>query len=906
MKRITIGMLAHVDAGKTTLSEGLLYTGHAIRHLGRVDNQDTFLDTDDMERARGITIFSKQAILAAEEEVLTLLDTPGHVDFSAEMERTLAVLDYAVLVINGADGVQAHTRTLWKLLEQHNIPVFLFVNKMDQPGAVEGEMLLRLQSQLSANCVTFSKYQEVWGEKEPEAVFEAPDEEFFDTLAMCDEGCMEEFLEKGRVCDDIITAAVKKRHVFPCFFGSALRLWGVEKLLAALRRFTAMPRYPEEFGARVYKIARDEQDNRLTYLKVTGGTLRVRQNIGEDKVNQIRLCSGTKYETVTEAEAGTICAVTGLCGSYAGQGIGITAGTVRGVLEPVLNYRMVLPKDCAPSKLLLSLRELEEEEPQLNIAWNEELQELHVRLMGEVQTEILKNIIRERFGVTVGFDEGRVVYKETVAKAVEGIGHFEPLRHYAEVHVVIEPGAPGSGVTVASDCSEDILERSWQRLVMTHLAEREHVGVLTGSGLTDVKLTLVSGRAHKKHTEGGDFRQAAYRAVRQGLMKAESILLEPFYRFTLDIPSKMIGRAMTDIERMSGSCMPPQILGERAVLTGRGPVVTMRNYQKEVSAYCRGEGRLELMAEGYGPCHNPEEVIAVRGYDPEADVRNPAASVFCSEGTGFVVPWDEVEDYMHMEAVLREDGVRRRAQREDYYGYRSGQAEKTESGERYLQEQSIGTEEIDAILARTTHANSHDKSAVKRWGRKGQEPKQQEAVVRSWRREEKKEKYLLVDGYNIIFAWEELRAIAAVNADGARGRLLDILCDYQGIRGMSLIVVFDAYRVKRHDTEYLDYHNIHVVYTKEAETADRYIERFAHENGRKYDVTVATSDGLEQIIIRGQGCALLSARDFEKEVRTARENMAESYNARKKEGKNYLGEHMPEMERNGEDEIQKS
>ena len=876
MKNIVIGMLAHVDAGKTTLSEGLLYTGNVIRKLGRVDNQDAFLDTDKLERLRGITIFAKQAVIRTQNTYFTLLDTPGHVDFSAEMERTLAVLDYAVLVISGADGVQAHTRTVWKLLSQYNIPTFIFVNKMDQQGTDRERLIGELQRELSGCCIDFDEDKEL----------------LFENLAMCDEACMEEFLESGAVNERTMAEAVRRRNVFPCVFGSALKLTNVDRLFELLDEYTIMPEYPkEEFGARVYKISRDEQDNRLTYMKVTSGLLKVRQLIGEDKAAQLRIYSGSRYETCDTVYPGMICAAAGLNGTYPGQALGCAVGNVHAVLEPVLDYRINPIDDITPAKLLMYLKELEEEEPQLNIVWSEELSELHVKLMGEVQTEVLKSIIRDRFGVNVEFDEGSVVYKETVAGKSEGIGHFEPLRHYAEVHILIEPGERGSGITISSECREDILDRNWQRLIMTHLAEREHKGVLTGSVLTDVHFTLLTGRAHQKHTEGGDFRQAVYRAVRQGLMKAENVLLEPYYSFTLELPQSYLGRAMTDVERMYGQCASPQLIEGRAILTGRAPVVTMRNYQREVNAYTRGEGHLSLFSDGYDVCHNPEEVIEERMYDADADTANPSSSVFCAHGSGFVVPWDEVEDYMHLEAVLLDDGSLRDLNEEELKLINPEVARRERDGEDDYY--ALGTEEIDAIIARTSHANSHDKGAVKQWKRRASSGTSVYDYGTSQKsvKNDKKEKYLLVDGYNVIFAWESLKDVAAVNIDGARGKLLDVLCNYQGIKKVNLIAVFDAYRVPGHETEYLDYHNIHVVYTKEAETADRYIERFAHENGAKYDVTVVTSDGLEQIIIRGQGCHLLSSRDFEKEVAAASEKLAEDYRASRSSDKNYLGDH---------------
>lgn len=912
MKNIVIGMLAHVDAGKTTLSEGLLYKASVIRRAGRVDNQDTFFDTDKMERARGITIFSKQARIVTDEGVYTLLDTPGHVDFSAEMERTLAVLDYAVLVISGSDGVQAHTKTVWKLLNQYNVPTFIYVNKMDMPGTDKVQLFDELSKQISGCIIDFTgvdcqnisanDYYESAKLFGGDAGGQA---EFFENLAMCDEECMEEFMENGSIDYKTIVSAIKKRRIFPCMFGSALRMEGVEEFLNLLRTHTVMGEYKETFGARVLKITRDEQDNRLTHLKITGGTLKVKQELMEEKVNQIRLYNGTKFETTAEASQGCVCAVMGLTGTYPGQGIGSCVGDISAMLEPVLNYKITLPREVSPSQMLLKLKELEEEEPELGVTWDEELKELHVKLMGEVQTEVLANILLERYDVRVSFDEGKVLYKETINNTVEGVGHFEPLRHYAEVHLILEPGPKGSGIKIETNCREEVLEKNWQRLIVTHLNERKHLGVLTGSPITDVKITLASGRAHNKHTEGGDFRQATYRAVRQGLMQAESVLLEPYYTFTIDVPTSLIGRVMTDVERMCGTCTPTETYGDRTTLVGRAPVITMRNYQKEINAYSHGEGTITFLPDGYDVCHNPEEVVDRLHYDPDADTRNPAASVFCAHGSGFIVTWDQVFDYMHIDAMLLEDGNIRDESEEIF----TLKAPTLSSGE------PIGTEEVDAIIGKLLYSNSHDKDAVKRWGTKKTELKQvvdysAGAKGRPSDRNSgnglgsgsghglggnsgkgpQKDKYLLVDGYNIIFAWEELNDIAQVNIDGARGRLLDIMCNYQGIKKVNLIVVFDAYRVKGHDTEYLDYHNIHVVYTKEAETADRYIERFAHENASKFDVMVATSDGLEQIIIRGAGCHLISAREFEKEVKDSIAAMQENYIANKTSDKNYIGD----------------
>ena len=870
-KRICIGILAHVDAGKTTLSEALLYQSGAIRHLGRVDNRDAYLDTNEMERERGITIFSKQAEFALGEKQFTMLDTPGHVDFSAEMERTLQVLDYAVLVVSGADGVQGHTRTLWKLFEKYQVPVFVFINKMDQPGTDKEALLRELRSEFSGSCVDFGN----------------SGENFYEELAMCgEEELLEHFMETGEVEEEEILRLIGMRQVFPCYFGSALKLEGIIEFVRGLEKYTCVPEYPESFGARVFKITRDNAGNRLTHMKITGGSLKVKDIVGEEKVNQIRIYSGEKYETVNEAEAGMVCAVTGLTGGRPGEGLGIERGTNLPILEPVLTFQVRLPEGYDAALALPKLRQLEEEEPQLHILWKEELQEIQVQLMGEVQIEILKRMILKRFDLEVEFGTGNIVYKETIANLVEGVGHFEPLRHYAEVHLLLEPLERGLGLQFDTDCSEDILDKNWQRLILTHLMEKEHKGVLTGSAVTDMKVTLVGGRAHTKHTEGGDFRQATYRALRQGLMQAESVLLEPFYNFRLELPEQMVGRAMTDIEKMHGSLNAPELEHGRAILTGSAPVSLMQDYPREVTAYSKGTGRISMELAGYQPCHNPGEVMERIGYDPLRDVANTPDSVFCAHGAGFVVSWNEVADYMHVESCLspaKKELVPIQPVRRD-----AGSEE----------EAWIGTEEIDAILEKTFCANTRDKARVKNGVLKRKRAaesstyktagRQSEPVVRSYQPKPNAEEYLLVDGYNVIYAWEDLKELAEVNIDGARGKLLDILCDYQGIRGCQLIAVFDAYRVAGHVTEIFDYHNIHVVYTKEAETADQYIEKFAHENGRKYRVTVATSDGLEQIIIRGAGCALISARELKIEIGQAKERIRREYEEGKNGGRSFL------------------
>ncbi len=877
-KRLCIGILAHVDAGKTTLSEAMLYTCGVIRKLGRVDSRDAFLDTYEMERERGITIFSKQAMLRTDDLEISLLDTPGHVDFSAEMERTLQVLDYAILVVSGMDGVQGHTRTLWKLLERYQVPTYLFINKMDQQGTDPAGLMTEIKEKLSDNCTDF-------GTEDKSSIYES--------AALCEEALLNQYLEQGEISDRDIARLIVERKIFPCYFGSALKMDGVKSLLDGIRNYGMCPEFGTELGARVFKILRDTQGNRLTYVKITGGALKVKDVLSylpknaedgriAEKVNQIRIYSGEKYETVDVAEAGCICALTGLTGTYPGQGLGMEKDSPEPVLEPVLTYQMILPQEVHPAAFLPKLRMLEEEDPMLHVLWSEELQEIQVQVMGQVQLEILQRQIRERFDVLVVFGAGKIVYKETIADRVEGIGHFEPLRHYAEVHLILEPGEPGSGMQFILGCSEEMLDKNWQRLILTHLEERTHRGVLTGSPLTDVKITVAGGRAHLKHTEGGDFRQATYRAVRQGLMQAQSILLEPYYDFVLELPSEHVGRAMTDMSQREAETEAPEIDGNRALLKGRGPVSTLWDYAKEVAAYTRGEGSFSCVTGGYGPCHNAQEIVDEIGYIPEEDMANPTGSVFCSHGSGFYVEWDKVPQYMHVESVMGASGETP-DEESVWQEYQMRRSREQESSEQW-----IGVDEVDRILDRTFYANRKEGFTPHK-GIAHRKRQTKQAQVREYGQGNakpaiKREKYLLVDGYNVIFAWEELNELAKVNIDGARGRLMDILCDYQGIRKCHLIVVFDAYRVKGHPTEISDYHNIHVVYTKEAETADQFIEKFAHENGRKYDVTVATSDGLEQIIIRGQGCGLISAREFEKEVASVKKGVVSRLQEQKQSG----------------------
>ena len=867
---LNVGLLAHVDAGKTTLSESILYQSGAIRNLGRVDHQDAFLDTDEMERERGITIFSKQAVLTWKDTEITLLDTPGHVDFSAEMERVLQVLDCAVLVISGADGVQGHTETLWKLLTRYGIPVFLFVNKMDQEGTDCGKLLAELKSRFSEGCIDFGRV-------------ETGAEEVIEEIAVCDEQTMEEYLEKGSVAAASIRRLVAERKIFPCYFGSALHLQGVEELMNGICTYQMQKEYPAVFGAKVYKIARDGQGNRLTYLKVTGGTLKVKDVIGEngDKVNQIRVYSGEKYELLSEADAGKVCAVTGLAETYPGQGLGAEKDSELPILEPVLTYRIILPDDCNVHTMLRDLKLLEEEEPELHVVWIEKSQEIHVQLMGDVQIEILQRIIKERFGVLVEFGEGSIVYKETIAAPVEGVGHFEPLRHYAEVHLRLEPGERGSGIQFDSECSEDVLDRNWQRLVLTHLEEKEHKGVLTGSVITDMKITLTSGKAHLKHTEGGDFRQATYRAVRQGLKKAESVLLEPYYEFRIELPSENVGRAMTDIQNRFGKFEAPETLGEMTVLTGIAPVSTLSGYQKDVIAYT---GRISLTLKGYDLCHNQEEVVAARGYDSELDLANPTGSVFCAHGAGFVVDWDEVEEYMHMERTLDQTGE-------------EGLAEVTLPKRRHSSIE-LTQEELDAIYVRTPDPVKQNHGPVTVCAKeKDREPGSAYTDPKWERRRREKEgrqEYLLVDGYNIIFSWEELRELSEKDIGAARGKLADILSNYQGYRKCTLILVYDAYKVEGNPGEVMKYHNIYIVYTKEAETADQYIEKTVRRIAKDAAVTVATSDGLEQVIILGQGANRMSAPGLKEEIERTLAEVRGEHLGKKGSVGNYLFDYLDE------------
>lgn len=860
MKRLAVGILAHVDAGKTTLSESLLFESGMIKKLGRVDNQDAFLDTEELERSRGITIFSKQAIIRCEDTIITLLDTPGHIDFSAEMERTLWVMDYAVLVISGADGVQGHTLTLWRLLERYGIPTFLFINKMDQPGTDKEKLIQDIRKEFGEGCIDFTTSDQNLLEEQ---------------IVVCDDFLMESYLAGNTITKDNISDMIFERKIFPCYFGSALKLDGVDIFLREMLAYMKDRKTEQEFGARIFKIARDNQGNRLTYMKITGGCLRVKDSLAgtvqsslrgtddaehpdsvhaekwEEKINQIRIYTGDKYEAVNEAYPGVVCAVTGLTHTYPGEGIGIEKGTDIPVMEPVLTYSVELPEGMDAAVMLPLLRQLEEEEPELHILWQEENRSIQVKLMGEVQIEVVKRLIADRFGVEIDFGTGHIVYKETIADTVEGVGHFEPLRHYAEVHLLLEPGETGSGMQFLTDCSEDVLDRNWQRLILTHLEEKEHVGVLTGSALTDMRITVVAGKAHTKHTEGGDFRQATCRAIRQGLMQAKSILLEPYYAFRLEVPTESIGRAMTDIENMHGSFEPPILEEERAILCGSVPVATMRDYQITLNSYTKGRGTLFCTLKGYGHCHNTDEVIVRVKYQPEQDTANPSSSVFCSHGAGFIVPWNQVTDYMHVENKISQVD---KPVNDDM----DGELRHRKAG---LFDYSIDEEQIEEILNRTFRANER----VSKHYYKKAKPSLT-AVYKGKPKPRFQEKYLIVDGYNIVHAWDDLKCLLEDNLEGARMKLLDTLSNYQAFVKCELIVVFDAYKVKGNLGEMFDYHNIHVVYTKEAETADSYIEKLTHKIARDYHVTVATSDGLIQLITRGQNCVVMSARELKEEV----------------------------------------
>lgn len=887
-KHICVGILAHVDSGKTTLSEGMLFLSGKIRKLGRVDHRDAFLDMDAQERDRGITIFSKQAEFSYGDMEVTLLDTPGHVDFSAEMERTLQVLDYAILVINGMDGVQSHTETVWQLLKRYHIPVFVFVNKMDMPGADKQAVFQEIKNRLNDNCIDFYA------------------EDMYEQAAVSDERLLEQYLETGKIRAQDLADAIRTRTIFPCFWGSALKLTGVEELLQAMERYMEPPSFGNEFGARVFKISRDEKGERLTYLKITGGTLKCRAQLDnhEGKVTQIRLYSGAKYETTEEASAGMVCAVTGFADTFAGEGLGYETGSIMPVLEPVLSYKLIYPPEKDAVVVRRDMRQLEEEEPELHVDFEETTGELFVKVMGQVQLQVLAQIVKDRFGYEISFGTGKIIYKETIVQPIMGVGHFEPLKHYAEVHLLIEPLEPGSGLQVASICSEDVLDRNWQRLVMTHLEEKEHKGVLMGAPLTDVKITLTAGRAHQKHTEGGDFRQATYRAVRQGLMMGESRLLEPVYSFCLHVPSEMTGRAMHDITRMHGRFSQPELEGENSVITGTAPVACMQDYQQEVTAYTKGRGKLSCVLKGYEPCHNQEEVLETCGYVAEYDTENPSSSVFCAHGAGYIVEWYDVYAAMHVKedagfalaglenSLLPED--------EDADNAAEDNRRRMARARQIASDVSYDEKELEAIFNRTYGNNSRENASDSPAGFSRFQKRTSEAdwyvkkasgkntvgktpadmgIARpgAYRKQKGDKEYLLVDGYNIIFAWDDLKELAEENIDSARDKLIDCMSNYQGYVGCELILVFDAYKVKQNGGSITKHGNIYVVYTKEAETADMYIEKTTHQLGRKYKVTVATSDGLEQLIIMGQGALRMSARGLREEVERVNQIIRNNY-----------------------------
>lgn len=854
MKNITMGIVAHVDSGKTTLSEAILYKVGYLKEYGRVDSGDCFLDTDYMERKRGITIFSKQANFSIGDTYISMLDTPGHVDFSAEMERTLQVLDYAILVISATDGIKAHTKTLWRLLEAYNIPTFIFVNKMDMPDCDKKSILNNLKDKLNQGIIDFS--EDV-----------STDRDILEEIALLageveeHKHIFDDYLDNSFVSDDDIKKVIVDRVIFPCFFGSALKLQGIDELIKDIDIYSMIKPSSDSFGAKVFKITRDEKGNRLVHLKVTNGELSVRDQINlNEKINQIRIYSGEKYETVDKAYAGMICTVTGLASVFSGEGLGTEEDTSMKLIEPILSYELLCPPDISRRKIYPDIKLLEEEFTELSVEWIEELEQIKVKIMGEVQIEILQSIIKDRFGFVPDFGVGEITYKETIENTVIGVGHFEPLRHYAEAHILMEPGEVGSGITVSSDCSEDILDRNWQRLIMTHIRERSHLGVLTGSELTDVKFTVINGRAHNKHTEGGDFRQATYRAIRQGLMEANSLILEPYYDFVLTIPSDMLGRAMTDMDNMHGTIETPEIELDRAIIKGRVPVATIRDYQINLRAYTKGQGELTLNFCGYFQCHNQSEVIETIGYNPDEDISNPSSSVFCSHGAGVIVPWYEVKEHMHVfddesKDILIPDYSA--VVKKDIFDY------------------SIGTDEIDEILSKTYEANQR---SGKREFKKKKPPEYHYNQKGVSYKPKPPEKMLIVDGYNVIFAWDELKDLSNINITSAKDKLIQILSNYKGITEEKIILVFDGYKVKENKGEESVIDDIFVVHTKEGQTADNYIEQFAHNNREKYNITVASSDGMIQQITRGLDCSVISSRELDEIIKNLVEEFRNAYN----------------------------
>lgn len=835
---LTTAIIAHVDAGKTTLSEGILYKTGITRTLGRVDHGDAFFDTHNLERKRGITIFSKQAVFPLDNKKVNLLDTPGHMDFSAEMERTLSVLDYAILVISASDGVTGQVDTLWKLLQKYQVPTFVFINKMDQPGCNLDAVMKSLRTSLSDSFVLFDK----------------EDDDFYENVAACDEQLLEDFFDTGVLSDQAIAGSIQALKVTPCYSGSALKMIGLDNLLDGFSRFTICNTYPDKFGAKVFKITRDDKGNRLTHMKITGGKLRVKETIGEEKINQIRIYNGAKSDAVAEAEAGQVVSVTGLDNTYSGQGLGFEEGIEKPIMDAVMSYEVVLPDGSDVHEAHVKLRQLSEEIPELHVAWNEENGSIRMNLMGEIQAEIIKSIVSDRYGFTIDYSQGKVMYRETIKGKTYGVGHYEPLKHYAEVHLIMEALPEGSGLVFDSICSEDVLDRNWQRLIMTHLAEREHPGVLTGSPITDMKISIATGKAHIKHTEGGDFRQATYRAIRQGLRRAENVLLEPYYSYILEVPTDMVGRAMSDIQRLSGTCTPGETAtSDLAVLTGICPVATMNGYERDVISYTRGQGRLSCIFNGYKPCHNTEEVLDETAYDADTDAENPTGSIFCSHGGGTFIPWDEVEKYMHLDMVLREkempDAV-------------SGQI-------RPQRQREYSHAELDAVFQMTYGVNKRNQNSFKRGPRTIEAASQTGPKVQSGYNKSGAKEVLVIDGYNIIFAWEELKELSSLNLEAARDKLIEILRNYHGFTGTDMILVFDAYKQKGSTQHNESYDGLNIVYTKENETADRYIETYVTENAKKYKITVATSDGLEQTMIFGQGALRMPARELKERIADA-------------------------------------
>lgn len=865
MKNLVLGILAHVDAGKTTLAEAILYKSGVIRQIGRVDKGNAYLDTHQMEKQRGITIFSNQARFKWNNMDVSMLDTPGHIDFLAEAERTMQVLDYAILVISGPESVQGHTKTLWELLEKYKIPTYVFINKIDMPDINKKEIIEDLRAELSNGCVDFT---------------ETGTETFYEEVSVSDEDMFEEYMKKGKIHINHIKKGIKERKVFPCYFGSALKLEGIDEFLNLIDEYSLANKYPSEFAAKIYKISRDENGNRLTHMKITGGKIRPKDYIEciNEKVNEVRIYSGDKSVFMGEVKAGHICVVTGLGSTFAGQGLGLDRGVTEPILDPILEYRVILPEGVDNAVAVPRLRMIEEEEPVLCVKWSKALQEIRINIMGEVQLQVIKSIVSERFGMDIDFDQGKVVYMETIRSTVEGVGHFEPLKHYAEVHLELEPLEAGSGLEICTKCNEDVLAKVWQKVILTDLKETVHKGVLTGSPITDMRITLVSGQAHIKHTESEDFRQAAERAVRQGLKMAETVLLEPYYNFIIEVPYSMVGKVMTDIDRMHGRVELPQTIGDRSVITGYGPVTTLREYNRDILAYTRGHGKMFCSFKGYYPCHNAEEIIEQTGYDSETDPNAPTGSIFCINGTSFYVNYDEVYNYMHLpnqqstgSGIVNINNVRKDVIRNT-------------NNEIWLE-----PEEVEAIINRTYNANKKNDEITKRNSWAKYKKTRLYTDYKSGNNSGKiKENYMLVDGYNVIFAWEDLKELADENMDGARGKLLDILSNYQAIKECNLMVVFDAYRIKGHNMEIFNYDNIQVVFTKEAETADQYIERFAHENSDIYNITVVTSDGLEQLIVRGEGCRLISSRELKNEVNTTVREALESLDRNKERISNYF------------------